>query len=546
MKKLSLIVCLIICCLMTVSAEEKWLSNDGFVSGGTAFYQQGFVTNEIMASVFRPEPGDYPCKLTRINTLVQDGASGGTNGLFVLMIWEDTGGTTPGPILYSESFQLTAGNAFNEIDLTGENLIINSGNIRVGLEFTQNPPPSFCRDADGNITSQTNLIFASGLGWVWSETLGLQGDWVHRLQIDSNFSSATATPTNPPPTETPTPVPPTDTPTIAPPTDTPTNTPTHTATPSPGTPTDTPTNTPTTGPGTNTPTQIPTDTPTNTPTNTPTMTPTSAPTNTPTPTATNTPTQAPPPTNTPTMALPTQTPYPSTITFDADEYFGEDAEAVITIDDYDLSLSSSVQESIDVQVWSQTTDPYPGGLTITLYEDGLSSYYFRSIYPHLRFGPESRPEDGIIGVTEGETVYVRYLDITTNTERIASATWRSVTLHIEFMMPQETFGEGDMFSCDLVFNNGGETVQVDVYVLLDVYGELFAYPTWQNINEGLPSDTTFIPGNETGYINIFAPFAMPPVSPSGPYYLYGAMFSAGQLTVESLVSDVAVTEFYLE
>ncbi|HPQ40986.1 MAG TPA: hypothetical protein PLV45_11500, partial [bacterium] len=181
--------------VLPLHATDKWLQNDGFISGGTAFYQQGFVTNEIMASVFRPDPGDYPCLIRKINTLVQDGASGGTIGLFVLTIWEDNGGLQPGTVLYAEAFQLTAADAFNEIDLTSENIVLNSGNVRVGLEFTQNPPPSFCRDADGTIIPQTNLIFAQGLGWQWSETFGLQGDWIHRLMIDTNYSAATATPT---------------------------------------------------------------------------------------------------------------------------------------------------------------------------------------------------------------------------------------------------------------------------------------------------------------------------------------------------------------
>jgi len=119
-------------------------------------------------------------------------------------------------------------------------------------------------------------------------------------------------------------------------------------------------------------------------------------------------------------------------------------------------------------------------------------------------------------------------------------------MFIQFLMPGTTFSEGDIFSCDLQFTNAGDTIQVDLYVLLDVFGEFFAYPTWQNINEGLPKDTTFIPGDEEGIIQILPPFTMPAMGPSGPYYFYGAMFDAGELTIDSLVADVAVTEFYFE
>lgn len=204
------------------------------------------------------------------------------------------------------------------------------------------------------------------------------------------------------------------------------------------------------------------------------------------------------------------------------------------------------QESVTVRVWSQSTDPYPGGLNVTLFEDGPSSTRFRSVFPHVGFGPSTSAADTILGVAEGETVYARYIDTSGGEERIASAVWRSNTLFIEFLMPSSTFGGGDTFRCDLQFTNAGDTVQVDLYVLLDVFGTFFAYPTWQNISEGLPKDTTFIPGDEQGTIQIMPPFTMPAVGASGPYYFYGAMFSAGQLSIDSLLADVAVIAFYFE
>ncbi|HPQ41410.1 MAG TPA: hypothetical protein PLV45_13635 [bacterium] len=265
---------------------------------------------------------------------------------------------------------------------------------------------------------------------------------------------------------------------------------------------------------------------------------------TPTPPPTHTPTNI--PTFTPTPVTPTSTPFASVVYWDAEEYFGSDVNAVITVEDPDIDTDPMVQETVQVRVWSQNTDPYPGGLTVTLYEDGPSNTRFRSIFPHVRFGSETRPADNILGVTEGETVYVRYIDATTAEERLDSAVWRSNTMFIQFLMPGTTFSEGDIFSCDLQFTNAGETIQVDLYVLLDVFGVFFAYPTWQNISEGLPKDTTFIPGGEQGVIQILPPFTMPAVGQSGPYYFYGAMFAAGELTIESLVADVAVAAFYFE
>jgi len=520
MKRTIFLTVIVLLLINPIHAEDKWLINDGFVSGASVYYQAGFVQNEIMAAVFHPEAGDYPCQLKKVHTLVLDGTGGSTIGAFDLTIWEDNGTLNPGAVLFAESYQLTAGEAFNEIDLTAENIILPSGNVRVGFTFVLDPPPSFCRDGDGTIQSHMNLIFAQGLGWQWAETLGLTGDWIHRLMIDTNVSSATATPTIVPPTNTPTIVPPTNTPTIVPPTNTPE--PTVTPTSEPGTPTATPTNTP-----------VPTATSTNTAT--PTQTPTQTFT---TPTPSFTPTQGPPPTATPTLN-------PSSVSFDEEEYFGMDAIASISVEDYDLNQDPLVQETVEVRVWSQHTDPYPAGLTVTLYEDGFSSNRFNSIYPHVGFGASSRPADNILGVTEGETIFVRYIDSTTSQELVSSAIWRSNSLYLEFLMPGTSFGEGDSFKCDLQFTNAVETVQVDLYVLLDVYGEFFVYPTWQSIDEGLPFDTSFIPGEEQGLFTIFAEFFMPAVSPSGPFYFYGAMFESGELTVETLLSNVAIAEFSL-
>ncbi|MCD4653587.1 hypothetical protein K8T06_06595, partial [bacterium] len=495
MKQLLISMFITVLFIQPTYSVDKWLVNDGFFSGGVAVYQLGFVQNEIMASIFRPDPGDYPCQLKKINTLVQDGLGGGTVGSFDLKIWEDDGSLTPGTLLFAESYQLTAATAFNEIDLTAENIVITSGNVRVGLLFALDPPPSFCRDDDGNIQSQTNLIFAQGVGWQWSETFGLQGDWIHRLMIDTNVGTATSTPL---PTNTPTIIPtntPTEIPTTPPPTATPTNplpTATPTNEPSPGTPTATPTNTPT---NTNTPTMPP-------PTKTPTFT-------------TPTPTQGPPPTATPTAF--------AFVSFDMEKYFGLEAKAVITVEDSDLNQEPTVQETVEVRVWSQTTDPYPGGLTLTLYENGTSSVLFRSVFPHVGFGPVTRLADNIIGVTEGETVYVRYIDATTAEERIDSAVWSSTTLHLEFLMPGTYFGEGDIFSCDLQFTNSGSAVQVDLYILMDIYGEYFAYPTWQNISEGLPGEMMLVSEGEQGVVHIFPIFKIPPVSAARPFYFYAAM-----------------------
>ena len=117
---------------------------------------------------------------------------------------------------------------------------------------------------------------------------------------------------------------------------------------------------------------------------------------------------------------------------------------------------------------------------------------------------------------------------------------------VEFAMPLETYSEGDLFRCDLNFSNGGETVQVDLYVLLDVFGQYFCFPGWQSIDNGLTKERTFIPGEEQGTIGIMPEFTVPPVSPIGPLYFYGCMFSAGELSIEAMLSNLAMAEFYFD
>jgi hypothetical protein len=41
-------------------------------------------------------------------------------------------------------------------------------------------------------------------------------------------------------------------------------------------------------------------------------------------------------------------------------------------------------------------------------------------------------------------------------------------------------------------------------------------------------------------------FTTPAVSPAGPFIFYAAMFEPGTLSLETLVSDVAMWEFFLE
>jgi len=199
---LSLLIMLIP--VMAVAAVRQ-LSNDAYEEGDEANYQAGFVSGEIMAASFTVEPEEFPFDLISIQLLVSDGTPGGmTQGSFLVHIWEDSGGETPGDELIDPFSVLLTGGYINNISLTGMSVPrIESGSVRIGLEFLQDPPPSFLSDAEGFITQHANTLFSVNFGWHYSEFFGLTGDWILRLTVDTAEPAPTTTPTGAQPTFTP-------------------------------------------------------------------------------------------------------------------------------------------------------------------------------------------------------------------------------------------------------------------------------------------------------------------------------------------------------
>ena len=155
------------------------LRNDGFETGMAAFFQEGFATGEMGAAVLVPS-GTGPFQVVKVRLLF--GGSTATQDI-TLRIYTDTGGTTPGTQVFTADYTLTgADSAFNEIDLTGDAVVV-PGNFRVAIEFQHDDLPSIARDGDGTIAASRNFIFESTAGWVQSSTLGLTGDWIIRADV---------------------------------------------------------------------------------------------------------------------------------------------------------------------------------------------------------------------------------------------------------------------------------------------------------------------------------------------------------------------------
>lgn len=161
------------------------LQNDGFVSGQQVGFQGGFIVDECWASVYEPDPGDYPFTIEGATMLI-----GGSNdqASFLIAVYEVDGSNTPTTSLAEAEFAVNGSQdqcAYVDFDT----LLLDAGTIESGkfaivvCHTLHAGYPSIARDGDGTITPNLNWIKASGLGWVQSQTLGLQGDWIMRAVI---------------------------------------------------------------------------------------------------------------------------------------------------------------------------------------------------------------------------------------------------------------------------------------------------------------------------------------------------------------------------
>jgi hypothetical protein len=168
------------------SADE--LANDGYVEGGSAAFQAGFVAGEIGAVRLVPDQG--PVTVERVRFLF-GGAAVGRD--VVLHIWDDSAETlAPGAELYSGIHSVIGfDTALQEINISGESIVV-TGPFRVGIEFLSDSVPSIARDADGTIDASRNFVLADGVGWVASTSLDFIGDFVIRALVPEPDAAALA------------------------------------------------------------------------------------------------------------------------------------------------------------------------------------------------------------------------------------------------------------------------------------------------------------------------------------------------------------------
>jgi hypothetical protein len=173
----------------SIAHADVTLQNDGFVSGGQALAEGGFVTGEAAASRFdAPDPGR---QLLKVQVIYAPDETG--NFPTTLKVYDDTAGTdVPGAELYSSDFQLVgSSSALQELDVTADNVIVPQ-QFRVGLVFQHDSYPSVTRDNDGTVHADKNFILANGVTWTRSQSLGVQGDWIIRAVVSGGTSGVDA------------------------------------------------------------------------------------------------------------------------------------------------------------------------------------------------------------------------------------------------------------------------------------------------------------------------------------------------------------------
>jgi hypothetical protein len=172
-----------------VDAAIKELANDSFSGTGSITCQIGFVAGESGAVKLTADPGDYPYQVLKIRMLV---CPASTSGNIILRIYEDNTGTVlPGPVLYEEIVQIIGSDeAFNELDLSLNNIIIPSGSVRVELNWYDVPPPPGLAHDDDWFVPNVNYIYAEvspGVyQWFYADAFSVFGDWIIRMEIETD------------------------------------------------------------------------------------------------------------------------------------------------------------------------------------------------------------------------------------------------------------------------------------------------------------------------------------------------------------------------
>jgi hypothetical protein len=195
-----------------VIAASKVLKNDSYPQDAATCTSVAQPGDEIAAR-FDTVGADVPYKIEAIEILV----CGGGTGTVGWDIFQETGAVVPILIRSSgaKGYPIQGNGALNVIDVSLQNIMVNSNAIRVGLFYSGGKGGGFGVDAANQ--PMRNFTYRSSNGknaWRTLESHGVNGDWIMRLQITTPNQTSTPTQTRTPtvpvsvtttPTRTPTP-----------------------------------------------------------------------------------------------------------------------------------------------------------------------------------------------------------------------------------------------------------------------------------------------------------------------------------------------------
>jgi MYXO-CTERM domain-containing protein len=167
----------------TAGAAPMTLQNDSFDGKGDVVFQEGFAPTDMGAATLGPVNESF--SIDRIRFLF--GPDGGMIDV-TLNIYDEANPNAP-PIFTSEYQVTPAIDAIQEIDLTGDNVVVPGGSIRVAIQVFHSDTPSIARDDDGQAPGR-NWIWDSG--WIPFEDFTDEGDWIIRADIDTMGPATTS------------------------------------------------------------------------------------------------------------------------------------------------------------------------------------------------------------------------------------------------------------------------------------------------------------------------------------------------------------------
>lgn len=240
----TLLACLALLSLPSIASAQRLLAHDTLSMETPSVVSCGFCGDEVIGVVFRElgtgglRPSDFPLALTDLQVALADASTDGvactprTVGGSVMAAVEIWAGPTapttlPGvevtfgmpwapeetllwgsdavPLTLSTptveggtSFNLQF-NAYELLDDAGEVIVVPEGNTYLRVEVrlpggggnntvcvdpVEVPTGFPLRDNDGRIEMQRSHIYGAGIGWLWNEAAGLNGDWAIRLNVN--------------------------------------------------------------------------------------------------------------------------------------------------------------------------------------------------------------------------------------------------------------------------------------------------------------------------------------------------------------------------